>query len=176
MRRGPQQGSPLPRSGPKDGDGDPSQRAPRDPQRSSPEASPMPRRGLGIRPRGVDEGGSESGCSSIHSPQRCFSPMEDEGSSSGLPESIIAPQRRFTSPGPQRSPPRSPSVSSPGSSRSGSVADSQVMFESGESSDQRCVWRPLLLPCFGMLCVSRRAVAGASRLGSRRRRGCSLLF
>lgn len=95
------------------------------------------RRELNIPREPGDEGGSESGCSSIHSPQRCFSPMEDDGSPSRLPSSMIAPQRRFTSPSGRRSPPRSPSVSSPGSSRSGSVADSHVMFESGESSDQR---------------------------------------
>ena len=127
-RRAPQQSAPRSSGSPKNDD--PSQRGSR--SRNSPER----RDGLSIRrQRAVDEGGSESGCSSIHSPQRCFSPMEDEE----LPGSIIAPQRRFTSPGRQRSPPRSPSVSSPGSSRSGSVADSQVMFESGESSDQRYV-------------------------------------
>ncbi|CAM9497070.1 unnamed protein product [Ectocarpus sp. 13 AM-2016] len=101
--------------------------------RNSPQSSP--RRSLRGRREPGDEGGSESGCSSIHSPQRCFSPMED-GSPLGAQSSAMAPQRRFTSPSGRRSPPRSPSVSSPGSSRSGSVADGHVMFESGESSDQ----------------------------------------
>lgn len=109
------------------------------PHRRSSQNSPgtSPRRELTIRREPGDEAGSESGCSSIHSPQRCFSPMEDDGSPPRLPSSMIAPQRRFTSPSGRRSPPRSPSVSSPGSSRSGSVADSHAMFESGESSDQR---------------------------------------
>ncbi|CAB1108556.1 unnamed protein product [Ectocarpus sp. CCAP 1310/34] len=101
--------------------------------RNSPQSSP--RRSLRGRREPGDEGGSESGCSSIHSPQRCFSPMEG-GSPLGAQSSAMAPQRRFTSPSGRRSPPRSPSVSSPGSSRSGSVADGHVMFESGESSDQ----------------------------------------
>lgn len=97
----------------------PRDESPQNSPRSSPQSSPRNlKRGDGDK----EDAGSESGCSSLHSPQRVFSPTEDETSPPGSPSPAISP-RRFTSPTAQRSPPGSPTVSSPGSSRSGSVAD-----------------------------------------------------
>lgn len=95
----------------------------RHPRDESPQNSPQNSpRNLKREDGDKEDVGSESGCSSLHSPHRMFSPTEDETSPPVSPSPAISP-RRFTSPTAEHSPPGSPTVSSPGSSRSGSVAE-----------------------------------------------------